>query len=284
MVVGLVLVVACKSQAPQSDVGVPSATATTAPPVASAHVDAARLAPPSPAEVAARWNDAHVRHDALALESLYAPRVAFYGQSLTSKECAARKQNAFAKDPSYTQTIKDVVATERDAGASSLVMVHFTKTSTAKGKSTDYPSTLVLDRAGLIESESDDVSEANLATLAAAASTWCTDNVPDVFDAIPNDKIISPYKLSARDVWRRTPDSKIFKDLVAANHGDFLVLDVIQCPTHCDRAAHDCGYTMRVGNHGHVEERFPFMVAWLYVDAVDGTIALDGKSEPLPPP
>jgi len=49
------------------------------------------------------------------------------------------------------------------------------------------------------------------------------------------------------------------------------MIDIISCPTQCDRGAHECGYLMRVANHSNIG-KYPSMVSWLYVDAVDGTV------------
>ena len=109
---------------------------------------AAAVTPASPADVVQRWNAAHNDHDASSLRALYAPTVSFYGVTLTNDECVRRKQAAFVASPDYAQTIRDMkidVSGDRTT-------VRFVKTSTSKGKSTDYPSALVL-RGGLVVEE-----------------------------------------------------------------------------------------------------------------------------------
>lgn len=90
-----------------------------------------------------QWNAAHNAHDAKALGALYAPSVVFYGVTLTNEECVRRKQAAFAASPDYAQSIRDV----RTDGTT----VRFVKTSTSNGKSTDYPSVLVLRDGHIVE-------------------------------------------------------------------------------------------------------------------------------------
>lgn len=225
-----------------------------------------------------RWNEAHVKHDSRALEGLYAPRVQFYGQSLTGRRCAELKKAAFDKSPDFTQSIHEVTISSVDR------KVSFTKTATEKGKSTDYPAVLVVNADGLITLESDKITDANLA---APNAQWCTENAPDVVDSIPNDKVITPYKISSRTAVSKATASKHFHDLEATAPGDFLVIDIISCPTKCAPATRECGYDMRVGDHSNIGKYPSILVDWLYVDAVDGTLWYDTdgkgwKSEPLP--
>src|SRR5262249_27682828 len=85
-----------------------------------------------------RWNDAHVKHAAKILESLYAQTVRFYGQPLSGTECAKRKAAAFAKSPDYTQSIHDV-RVHPNKGA---FEVTFIKHTSEKGKDADFIATL----------------------------------------------------------------------------------------------------------------------------------------------
>jgi hypothetical protein len=121
----IALVVACRS--PSSTVP-PDATATTsattAAPSASTATLNAGVSLPTPRQVLDRWNDAHDKHDDVALLGLYAPTVQFYGQSLSATKCAAIKKAAFAKSPDYRQSVKDV-SVEQDGAQTK---VSFTKT------------------------------------------------------------------------------------------------------------------------------------------------------------
>ena len=231
---------------------------------------------PTPLEVVNAWNDAHTKHDAKALASLYAPNVTFYGRALTSAQCVAAKKAAFARSPDYAQSTGDVVVAE--AG-----VVTFTKTSISGGKSTDYPAVLVVTN-GLVSAETDKVTEANLVAQTAEKGKWCE----------KGDAIIPPYRISANEAQERVRRSKYFLEAQSWSNPR-LGPDEVVCPTKCDRAAFQCGYSIALVAYGH-ETSDPLstptrnLMEWLYVDAVDATLwyeqGTDGKwqhSEPLPP-
>jgi len=280
-----VLVAGCnKSNATREDAGATTApaasTAAAAATAASPAVQRARK-PPSPREVVDAWNAAHVKHDAKALASIYAPQVDFYGKALTGAQCVAAKKAAFAKSPDYTQSVRDVVVGEDG-------VVTFTKTSTIAGVSKDYPAVLVVED-GLVAAETDKVTQANLAAQAAKRAKWCET------DGGPNDTIVSPYRISAHEAQERARLSKYFTDTFQGPNPWYADLDEVVCPTKCDRAAFACGYGLGVVAHGHLTAD-PLstptwnVIDWVYVDAMDGTLwydqGPDGKwqsSEPLPP-
>lgn len=269
----------CKSQ--QS-----IAIADTSPPVVSVAADASvPIKKATPTEVADRWNKAHDKHDVRALRDLYARHVEFYGQVLTNEECVARKKAAFEKSPDYAQSIKELTTRSVDAGAASMTVVRFTKTSTIGGKSTDYKGVLFIDGAGLVTYESDDLTNANLDKLTAAASTWCTDQSEPSADSVPTSTIMAPYKISSLEAKTRASRSKHFQDLLATAPNDFIYIDIIGCPTKCDRAKRECGYELRVANHSNIGND-SILLDWLYVDAVDGTMwwndTTGPRSEALP--
>ncbi len=227
---------------------------------------------PSAHDVVDAWNQAHVKHDATALLGLYAPRVSFYGRTLTNRACANSKKAAFASDPSYTQSVRDVTALTLDAGASGPTVMRFTKTSTTKGKSTDYPSTLVVDASGLIVTETDAVTQQNLARLARDESSWCTDNEYPALDSTATGKLIPPFKVSSLRARQLGMQSKHFRTLAATEPDHAIVIDIIGCPTACDRAAKECGYLLRVADHSNIGKYASILVGWIYVDAIDGTV------------
>lgn len=177
-----------------------------------------------------------------------------------------------------------------DGGPSATVT--FTKTSNSKGKSVDYPAILVVT-GGVITSETDKTTEANLAAREVAKEMWCVEE--PVYP--PNDRVIPPYRISASEAYRRARSSPHFKAQEAASHGDFLDFGQIWCPTGCVRVTsypddqpNACGYRMKLENHSELQRRaddssgFSIMVNWLYVDAVDGTMYwMDGTKERLPP-
>lgn len=257
------------------------------PPVVDAAAPAASLVVDSGAptvkrfaarDIVDQWNEAHVKHDAKALEGLYGAKVKFYGQTLSGKDCAARKAAAFAKSRDYTQAIKDVDS--KTEGSTSTVT--FTKTSTEKGKSTDYPAILVVV-GNAITAETDKVTDANLAAREAASQMWCMEE-----PWMPNDKVIAPYKLSALDAARRGRMTKHFHELEVAAKATFLDFGQITCPTKCEPATRECGYDLRIEDHSAAVAETPAphsnLVGWAYIDAVTGVMYWnDGKdSEPLP--
>jgi hypothetical protein len=231
---------------------------------------------PSALEVVNRWNDAHVKHDSHALESLYSVKVEFYGQTLTGRACAAKKAAAFAKSPSYRQSIEDVHIDSEGA----VTTVTFTKTSIENGKSTDYPAALVVT-GGLITAETDMITQANLAAQAAKTQMWCLEE-----PWIANDKIIAPYKISAKNAYTRARRTKHFHDMEAVRPNVFLDFGQISCPTQCASATRECGYDMRLENHSQDLNSEPHsnLIEWVYVDAVTALMYWDdgAQSEPLP--
>lgn len=278
--------VACRSSPATQDA---QAIAPVVTPTAIAALDAsAPIRRASAREVVDAWNTAHVKHDAKALEALYAPTVEFYGTSLSDRECATRKKAAFDKSPDYTQSIRDVHVEASDAGVGSVVT--FTKTSTVKGRSTDYPAILVV-LGNVITSETDKISEANLVAQQQKSTTWCVDEIMYP----PNDHVIAPYRISASEAYRRARTSAHFNELVKNANGDFLDFGQVWCPTKCVHvtsypdSADACGYSMKLENHSELQRRindpsgFSVMVEWVFVDAVDGTMYWqDGAKEKLP--
>jgi hypothetical protein len=281
------LAVGCRDKSTPAPVAsastTPLASATIAP-SGSAHTLFAK--PAGVVDVSAvveQWNTAHTKHDTAALSSLYDARVDFYGQALTSSQCVAKKKAAFDKDATYTQSFHDLKLTTNEKGG--LTRARFTKTSTSHGKSTDYPSTLIIDARGLITVETDDVTDKNLSDLAVAAGNWCLDgNLVDGQE--PNDKLEPPFKISARRAMNGVMASKTFQDgadSVGPNHA--YGIDTISCPANkCDPALGACTYDFRMIDPTMVGVTTSILVGWLHVDAVTGTITSDGndRKEPLP--
>ena len=127
----LVSFVAChRHPAPvQRETAADAADATRPPPAASA-------ADAGASSIVDRWNDAHARRDAQALEAVYAPNVSYYGTELTSAECVRRKAAAFAKTPDFTQSIRDVKLETTPDGKDT--WARFEKTTTSGGKAKSY--------------------------------------------------------------------------------------------------------------------------------------------------
>jgi hypothetical protein len=166
----VLLLVACKSPAPPTvDAAVPVASASVASVAPVASASAHVLTESEAKAIIARWNDAHTAHDASALESLYAPSVSFYGRVMTAAACAQVKRAAFSATPDYAQRV-EIHTVNREGNATT---VYFTKTSIAKGKSTDFSSTIEI-RDERIAQETDAVTEQTLRTMTLRAQRTIT--------------------------------------------------------------------------------------------------------------
>ncbi len=169
----------------------------------------AQVFPARIAAIVARWNDAHVAHDAVALGSLYADHLYFYGMTLSRSLAVARQQTAFAQSPAYTQSVRDLVTKKRGERW----VVRFTKTSNGK----DYPSVLYIDPSGLVSAEMD-----------ALGPDWCH----------VNDKlVVPPFTISQSQAAAHTFHAHTLAGRTI-REGPDSVLDYqrLQCPdpTECD--------------------------------------------------
>jgi hypothetical protein len=152
-------VVGCHS--PKTEAGVEAGAS-------AAEVAVAEAAAPDPGALVlgtlTRWNEAHNAHDAKALAGLYAAHVSFYGTELSNERCVSTKRAAFTAQPDYAQTVRDIDVKPSGAGGT---IVRFVKTSTSRGRATDYPSYLIVLKDLRIAEESDDVTDRNLRAKAA---------------------------------------------------------------------------------------------------------------------
>ena len=278
--IAALVLLSCRSKpAPQAE---PAPTQSA---VTSASVDAApKPTVPTPRDVAERWNAAHVAHDAHALEALYGARVDFYGQELTNKECVARKKAAFEKSPDYTQSVSDFWTRADDAGPAPFTVVGFKKTTRAAGATHEYDAALFVDASGLIVRESDTTTDRNLELAEIKAASWCVDWSEGA--PMPTDHVKPPFKISALHAVIATQRTQYFARLQARTPNDFLPIDDVTCPTKCDKAKRNCGYSLRVRDYSRIGQYDSILVDWIYVDAVDGVLVWDEngveKREPLP--
>ena len=116
-------------------------------------------------EVAVKWNAYHQQLDADALASLYGDKVYYYHEYYTPEKIVQNKRELFRKYPEFWQNIYNVECTFTDSGAAK---VTFSKevTTTLAGKTTTYPSYLIMNKIGdkwKITTESDEVTDANIA-------------------------------------------------------------------------------------------------------------------------
>lgn len=115
--------------------------------------------------VAEKWNTYHQQLDADALASLYGDKVYYYHEYYTPEKIVQNKRELFRKYPEFWQNIYNVECTFTDSGAAK---VTFSKevTTTLAGKTTTYPSYLIMNKIGdkwKITTESDEVTDANIA-------------------------------------------------------------------------------------------------------------------------
>jgi len=243
-----------------------AAVAPSAAPSASA--SAARVPRPPPPDpfaaprfVLVKWNAAHNTHDTSALQALYAPRVKYYGQTLAGSACAKGKAAAFAKAPDYAQAIRDASFTKQDSSW----LVSFTKTSTSRGKSKDYPAYLVVAD-GHITEEGDKVTDANLAKL--AASDWCHDA------SGPNDVVKPPFTIGVKSAWDAILKGQRIKELTATHPQGLMIDPPSECPKPCNGDPYACAHfrisdpsTLAVRSDGQVLNDAEY-IEDIYVDFV----------------
>lgn len=114
--IAVLALTACPKKAPVSN----DAGADSAAPAPPAPVDAA---PPLPTESAVEteahrvtdaWNAAMNAHDLAALEKVYAKRLELYATSVTRAQAIVSKRAAFAKTPTFEQSIADFVLLPAD--------------------------------------------------------------------------------------------------------------------------------------------------------------------------
>jgi hypothetical protein len=260
------LLPACRPKSVSVDGDASASVATvdgpSAAPVESGVVDARA--------VIERWNRAHNDHDLAALASLYAPTVSFYGNVLSGADCTSKKRLAFAQTPDYTQSLRDVKLEPADAGRT---FVRLVKTSTANGKSKDYPGIVMLDASGKITEESDDL-----------ADDWCIDKTgPPAVHPVLNDRVVAPFRISALDAIVRARSSKHF------GHFSKPVGDIdVECAKRCALQTQACGFALTLHDmdpHG-MDDPTLTVSSWLgvvYVEPVTKTLwwedfAVDGAS------
>jgi len=174
----------------------------------------AASAPVPQPPIVTRWNDAHVAHDAIALQTLYAETVYFYGKSFPRAECVKRKADAFAKTPDYTQAIRDVVTTQRG----DRLVVALVKTSTTGGKTTDFPSVLYVDAQGRIAAEMDKPED----------DSWCMGRGGE------NNVVIPPFTIGAAQAEAHMLHSRYVKSSKVVGKNATPDATIYRCPKPTD--------------------------------------------------
>src|ERR1017187_1407185 len=95
-------------------------------------------------EIVNRWDKANRVHDTDELERLYAFEVSFYTKTMSREAVIIEKKKFFQRFPEFKQTIKQpIIVTKRDNVQGYLA--RFTKEVMVGGRTTLYPSYLVID-------------------------------------------------------------------------------------------------------------------------------------------
>ena len=166
-----------------------SATASAAPPPVDTNAPYR--------ELVQKWNEAHHAHDAAALEKLYAPKITFYGVTMSAADAAKKKAAAFKASPDFTQAA-GLPELETSADKSE-TWARFMKTTSSAGKSGDYPVLLIFDADKKIKEEADDVThdEQWCAKTPMPRVSGLTMTVADVMTAAQKSKHMSAWKQGA---------------------------------------------------------------------------------------
>ena len=122
-----------------------------------------------------QWNDAHNTKDVGQLSDLYSENVNFYQTELDKNSVLEKKLSFFKKNPDYVQIILGEIRI--DNLDENHVKCNFVKRVIINGKTTDYPSYLVISRTDAtcyIQTEGDMVTDQNLVNRSRKSS-----NIPD---------------------------------------------------------------------------------------------------------
>lgn len=258
----LLLLTACKVSSPRPKLDAepaPEATPSAAPSTeTAAPVDGER-------DVVRRWNDAHARRDAKALESIYAEKVNHYGTEMKRDAVVKAKAAAFAAAPDFTQVIGTIeLEPYLNPGQT---LARFTKKVTQKGQTKNHYAALVI-RHGRVEDEMDDVD-------------WCLRGDGSGV----NERIVAPFTISGAEAVTRAYETKHMKAQQKQRPG--LIIDVrgTSCPKVCAKPSYECGFNVRTSDLSATT--MSNLVEWLYIDPIEKKLWFqDGdtwKSEPLPP-
>ena len=104
----------------------------------------------------------HAKTESASVDAVY------YGKRASAARCKRANAEFFARTPDYTQSVRDV---RIDTTNSSTTRVHFVKAARLRGRTSDFPSYLVLGGDRRITEEGDEVTDANLKKKTDAAPT-----------------------------------------------------------------------------------------------------------------
>lgn len=261
VVVGLALSSACKKPPPvQNDDPQPTQPTASVPPPANTPppviilLDAAPPGMQNASQNAAavalvgKWNDAHQRVDAAALQSLFAPKVLVNGTTVSAAD-HVKKSLHQAGDGHFS--MGEVQAETTPDGKDTYA--HFVRrVAELKGGDTskEYPKVIVV-RDGVIVEESDD------------PPNWCINN-----DKTTNTKMHPGFKLSASSAVSAAKESKHFAELKKRIPHLGSDLFGFGCAKRCAVPRRECGYHFRLSDM----EDSTKIIEWVYVDPVTKTL------------
>jgi hypothetical protein len=177
-----------------SSAAAPNASeAAPLPSTSSSSNSAASAATALPVRVVGLWNDAHQLTNDKPFASLYANTVLFYGRKQSAEACIKAKQTYLQQHPDFHQRLVGEVKVEP---LGSFARATFVKEVSVGGKSTRYPSYLVLEPQGsgfVIRVEGDEVTdsalkkkmEARLNTPGVVAGDWDGDGQLETVRLVP---------------------------------------------------------------------------------------------------
>ena len=262
-------VVACSRTEPRGDTKIDAAPNVPAslPKAAAAESDAGTAATENERvrDTVRRWNEAHAKRDAKALESIYAEKVNHYGTEMKRDAVVKAKAAAFAAAPDFTQVIGTIeLEPYLNPGQT---MARVTKKVTQKGQTKNHYAALVIFD-GRVEEEMDDVD-------------WCRRGD----GSGTSERTIAPFTMSGSEAVLRAYETKHMKEQQKKRSG--LVIDVrgISCPKVCAKPSYECGFHVRTSDLSATTESN--LVEWLYIDPIEKKlwfpVGESWQSEPLPP-
>jgi ribosomal protein S4 len=114
-------------------------------------------------DIVNKWNLANNEKDVAVFSELYSEKVDFYKTNLSKNECIEKKLSLFKKYPDYYQQIFGKIEISNSVELNT--KLSFIKKVTINGKTTDYPSYLIVSKKQnelKIVAESDFITDKNL--------------------------------------------------------------------------------------------------------------------------
>lgn len=163
-------------------------------------------------ELTNSWNTSLNLRNAPIMKSFYADSVLYYGDHLSNSEVVRRQQEYFNQNKDYKQKIEEYVELIAQPDGSWLVKV--LKQVTAKGKTANYPASLVFAKVNgiwkIIE-ESDDITDLNKAKSLEEKYSPATTTIEglleenNTFGTLQGQDAKSDAKIPYNVIWSKNP-------------------------------------------------------------------------------